>query len=127
MNAFLLVGAGGALGAMGRYGFGVLVGRFGVTGFPYATLGVNILGSFAMGVLIGALAKFLPAWQNEVRLFLAVGLLGGFTTFSAFSLDAVVIIERGEMVQAGGYIVASVVASILALFVGLIIVRGLPL
>lgn len=127
MNAFLLVGAGGALGAMVRYGFGVIVARSGTLGFPYATLGGNILGSLAMGVLIGALAKFSPGGQNEIRLFLAVGLLGGFTTFSAFSLDAITLIERGEMMQAGLYVLLSVVVSIIAVFVGLFIMRGISL
>ncbi len=127
MNAFLMVGAGGALGAMGRYGVGVLVGRMGVTGFPFATMIVNILGSLAMGLLVGLLAKLLPSWQNEARLFVAVGLLGGFTTFSAFSLDAIVLMERGQMGQALAYISLSVVLSVLALFAGLFIMRGLPL
>ncbi len=127
MNAFLLVGAGGALGAMGRYGVGVLVGRMGVSGFPFATLIVNISGSLAMGLFVGLLAKLLPGWQNEARLFVAVGLLGGFTTFSAFSLDAIVLMERGQMGQALIYISASVVLSIMALFAGLFFMRGLPL
>ncbi|HHG89163.1 MAG TPA: fluoride efflux transporter CrcB [Devosia sp.] len=127
MNAFLLVGAGGALGAMGRYGVGVLVGRMGVTGFPFATLIVNIAGSLAMGLLVGLLAKLLPTWQNEARLFVAVGLLGGFTTFSAFSLDAIALLERGQMGQALVYVSFSVVLSILALFAGLLFMRGLPL
>ncbi len=127
MNAFLMVGAGGALGAMGRYGIGVLVGRMGVSGFPFATLIVNVFGSLVMGLLVGLLAKLLPGWQNEARLFVAVGLLGGFTTFSAFSLDAIVLMERGEMGQALVYISASVVLSILALFAGLLFMRGLPL
>ncbi len=125
MNAFLLVGAGGALGAMGRYGFGLLFFRAGGTGFPLATLGVNIIGSLMMGLLIGALAKFLPAGQNELRLFLAVGILGGFTTFSAFSLDAITLMERGEMVSVAVYISLSVVASIGAVFIGLAIMRGI--
>lgn len=125
MNAFFLVGAGGALGAMGRYGFGLLVSRAGGSGFPVATLGVNIIGSLMMGLLIGALAKFLPAGQNELRLFLAVGLLGGFTTFSAFSLDAITLIERGEMINVAVYVSLSVVASIGAVFIGLAIMRGI--
>ncbi len=127
MNAFLLVGAGGALGALGRYGVGLFLARSGVAGFPYATLGVNIFGSLLMGLLIGALAKFLPGGQNEIRLFFAVGLLGGFTTFSAFSLDAIVLMERGHMMQAGTYITVSVVASVLALFLGLLIMRGISI
>ena len=125
MNAFLLVGAGGALGAMGRYGVSVLIGRHGPVGFPLATLSVNILGSLAMGLLIGALAKFLPPWQNEARLFLAIGLLGGFTTFSSFSLDFFTLIERGEVMQAGIYVAASFFVSIIALMLGLMIMRGI--
>ncbi len=127
MNAFFLVGAGGAIGAMGRYGLGVWFGRAGLSGFPYATIAANVAGSLLMGVLVGALAKFLPPWQNEVRLFVAVGILGGFTTFSAFSLDVMVLIERGQVVQAISYVLVSVVASVLALLAGLLIMRSLPL
>ncbi|HUV32518.1 MAG TPA: CrcB family protein [Devosiaceae bacterium] len=123
MNSFFLVGAGGALGAMGRYGTSVAFSRLGITGFPYATMAVNVLGSVAMGLLIGFLAHATPAWQGEARLFVAIGLLGGFTTFSAFSLDAVALFERHALLPALGYVVASVVLSILGLFVGLLITR----
>jgi len=74
-----------------------------------------------MGLLIGGLAKVLPEGQNEIRLFLAVGLLGGFTTFSTFSLDAITLIERGQVPLALGYVLLSVTASIVAIFLGLMI------
>lgn len=124
MQTMLLIGAGGALGALGRYGAGVFVGRFWAGPLPLATLLVNVVGSLAMGLLIGFLARYVPAWQNEARLFLAVGLLGGFTTFSAFSLDAVTLIERGQSGLALLYVLASVIVSILALFAGLMLMRG---
>ena len=88
---------------------------------------VFLLAGGAMGLLVGLLAKLLPTWQNEARLLVAVGLLGGFTTFSAFSLDAIVLIERGQVGQALVYISLSVVLSILALVAGLLFMRGLPL
>lgn len=126
MQAFFLVGLGGAIGAMARYGTGVVVGHFWRTSFPVATLLVNVVGSLAMGLLVGWLARTLPAWQEEARLFVAVGVLGGFTTFSAFSLDVVTLIERGETWPALGYILGSVVLSVLALVAGLALIRALP-
>ncbi len=126
MQAFLLVGLGGAIGAMMRYGTGVAVGHLWRTSFPIATLIVNVAGSLAMGLLVGWLARALPPWQNEIRLFVAVGVLGGFTTFSAFSLDVVTLFERGELVPALGYILGSVLLSVLALFAGLLLIRALP-
>jgi len=125
MQAVLLVGAGGALGAVARYGTGVLFGRLGLGDFPWATIAVNITGSFAMGLLISYLAHATPSNQNELRLLLAVGVMGGFTTLSSFSLDAVVLIERGQFGAAAGYVLVSVVVSVLALFAGLLVVRGL--
>lgn len=125
MQAFLLVGAGGAVGAMGRYGVGLMVGRLWHGPFPLATLSVNVLGSLAMGLLVGFLARYTPEWQAQGRLFLAVGLFGGFTTFSSFSLDAVTLLERGQGGLALGYALVSVVLSILALFLGLMIMRGI--
>ncbi len=121
MQAYLLVGVGGALGAMARYGASSL---FPPT-FPWATLAINIAGSFLMGVLAAALAKFLPGWQAEARLFVGVGILGGFTTFSAFSLDAVALFERGAIWQAALYVAASVILAILGLVAGLSLVRAL--
>jgi CrcB protein len=126
MNAIILVGFGGAIGALMRYGAGIAVGSLWRDPFPLATLLVNIVGSFAMGLLVGWLAKTLPAAQNEIRLFVAVGILGGFTTFSAFSLDAMTLIERGDLWPVALYIIGSVVLSIVALFLGLLLFRMLP-
>jgi len=124
MNAVILVGIGGALGSIARYGSGVLVGRIWPTTFPLATMLVNIAGSLAMGLFIGWLARTTPAWQADARLFVAIGILGGFTTLSSFSLDTVSLIERGEWGQALLYVLLSVVISIAALFAGLLITRG---
>jgi CrcB protein len=124
MNAVILVGIGGALGSIARYGSGVLVGRIWPTTFPLATMLVNIAGSLAMGLFIGWLARTTPAWQADARLFVAIGVLGGFTTLSSFSLDTVSLIERGEWGQALLYVLMSVVISIAALFAGLLITRG---
>ena len=124
MQAFLLVGAGGAIGAMARHGFVILVTRFWQGTFPLAILLVNIMGAVVIGITIGLLARFLPAWQEEARLFLAVGVLGGFTTFSSFSLDTIILIERGEMAQAALYVALSVVVCLAGLYLGLLITRG---
>ncbi|MBU1306220.1 MAG: fluoride efflux transporter CrcB [Alphaproteobacteria bacterium] len=124
MFPFVLVGAGGALGAMSRYGLSVLIGRLWPTEFPLATLSINIIGSVLMGVLIGLLSRFMPPQQAELRLFLAVGALGGFTTFSSFSLDTIVLIERGDIIQAGAYVLLSVVVCLIGLYLGLLVTRG---
>ncbi|VAW19853.1 Fluoride ion transporter CrcB [hydrothermal vent metagenome] len=127
MNAFLLVGAGGALGAMGRYGSGVLITRMMGAIFPYGTLFVNITGSLLMGLFIGAMARFTPVWQADARLFFAVGVLGGFTTFSAFSLDVVLLVERGDTLAAVLYMIVSIIISMIALLGGLLLMRGVAL
>jgi CrcB protein len=124
MNAYVLVGLGGALGSMARYGTGVLVGRVWSSAFPLATLLINIAGSLAMGLFIGWLARTTPSWQADARLFVAVGIFGGFTTFSSFSLDAIALIERGEIGQAAIYVLVSVVVAIVALYGGLLAMRG---
>lgn len=124
MYPFLLVGAGGAIGAMARYGLAGAVGRLWPMGFPLATLLINIIGSCAMGVFVGLMARFLPDWQEDARLFVAVGLLGGFTTFSSFSLDTIVLIERGALLQAGAYVLLSVVVCVIGLYLGLLVTRG---
>ena len=124
MHSFLLVGAGGAIGAMARFGFASFVGRLWPMGFPLATLLINMIGSVAMGIFIGLMARFLPPWQGDARLFVAVGILGGFTTFSTFSLDTVALIERGELLQAGFYVLLSVVLCLIGLYLGLLVTRG---
>lgn len=124
MFPFLLVGLGGAIGSMARFGVGSLVGRFLPMSFPLATLIVNTVGSVAMGLFVGMMARLLPAWQVEARLFVAVGVLGGFTTFSSFSLDTIALVERGELLQAGLYVLLSVVVCLIGLYLGLLLTRG---
>ncbi|WP_245293881.1 fluoride efflux transporter CrcB [Methylobrevis pamukkalensis] len=119
-----LVAAGGALGSVLRYAFGIAATRLLGPNLPFGTFGVNVIGSFVMGVFIGLWAlKF--SGTEAVRLFVAVGLLGGFTTFSSFSLDAVTLYERGAMATAAGYVVGSVILSLAALFAGLSLARAL--
>ncbi len=122
MNMLLAIACGGALGAVGRHYVAGLIMRTVGLGFPYGTLVVNILGCFAMGVLVEFLALKWSASQ-EVRAFLTVGLLGGFTTFSTFSLEVVLLFERGELGQAGTYVLASVILSVTGLFAGLGLMR----
>ena len=124
MNPYLLVAVGGALGSMARYGTGVLVGRAWTASFPLATMLVNIAGSLAMGLFIGWLARTTPSWQADARLFVAVGIFGGFTTFSSFSLDTISMLERGEVGPALLYLLASVIVGIGALYGGLAVMRG---
>lgn len=124
MTPYLLIGLGGAIGAMLRFAAQSLVG-FLPNGFPLATLLVNILGSLAMGLLVGALARWTPEYQDQIRLFVAVGVLGGFTTFSSFSLDTIVLIERGELLLAAVYVVGSALLAIAGLWAGLVAMRVL--
>src|SRR3569623_471953 len=124
MNPFLLVAVGGALGSVARYGSGVLVGKAWASSFPLATMLINITGSLAMGLFIGYITRTTPAWQADARLFVAIGIFGGFTTFSSFSLDAIAMLERGELGLALLYVIGSVVVGIAALYGGLLGVRG---
>jgi CrcB protein len=121
----LLVGLGGAFGAICRYLLGAQVGRSLGTAWPYGTLAANVIGGLLMGVLIGVLAYRGGADQEKWRLLLGVGVLGGFTTFSSFSLETALMIERRTYFAAAGYSLISVVASITALFAGLLVVRRL--
>lgn len=118
----IFVMIGGALGSGARHLTGrAMLGRFGPD-FPYGTLTVNLVGGLLMGLLVGVLARV--GGQENWRLFLGVGVLGGFTTFSAFSLDMVTMIERGAPLLALGYALASVCGAALALFAGLSIARS---
>jgi CrcB protein len=121
---FLIVFLGGGLGASLRHGMNIIAARAFGTEFPYGTLIINVLGSLAMGLIVEyfALKAGLP---QRMRLFLTTGILGGFTTFSAFSLEAALLYERGSTLGAAIYVVASVVLAISALFAGLMIVRAL--
>ena len=121
-----LVALGGAAGAVLRYQTGrALTGLLGpatVASFPWATLVVNIVGSLAMGLLAGWLARH-GAASETWRLLIGVGLLGGFTTFSAFSLEMMLLIERGQATTAFAYALISVLAGVTALYIGLIVMR----
>ena len=121
MQTLFSVAAGGACGAVMRYLLGVQALR--LAGWPYGTFAANILGSFLMGVLAAVLALRGGADQEKWRLLLGVGLLGGFTTFSAYSLEVALMIERRAYGQAAAYSLGSVVLSIAALFMGLILAR----
>ena len=118
------VALGGAIGSAARYGVNVWSGRLLGTEFPWATPAVNIIGCFAMGLLIELMAlKFNVS--TETRAFLTTGILGGFTTFSAFSLDFAVLVERKAYGLAGAYAAGSVLLSLAAVFAGLYLVRAL--
>ena len=124
MYHLVLVMLGGGLGAGLRHFVNLGALRAFGPNFPWGTMGVNVLGSFAMGVFVELLARRLGG-SAELRLFIATGILGGFTTFSAFSLDFAVLFERGALSSALLYAIFSVVLSILALFAGLWLVRTL--
>lgn len=117
MPNLLLVMLGGAFGSGARY---LLASRFAA---PWGTLAVNLIGGLLMGMLVGALLRT-NAGNEQVRLLLGVGVLGGFTTFSAFSLDSWFLIERGQLPLALTYIGLSVIGSIAALAAGLMLVRA---
>jgi CrcB protein len=122
--SYILVFAGAGLGGALRHAANVAALRFLGASFPFGTLTVNVAGSLTMGLLAGWFA--LEADPEQVwRLFLTTGILGGFTTFSTFSLDVALLYERGEMGMAGAYALASVAISVAALFAGLYIVRQL--
>ncbi|MDP2356679.1 MAG: fluoride efflux transporter CrcB [Beijerinckiaceae bacterium] len=126
MNTFFLIFLGAGLGGVARYAVNVGCLRWFGLQFPWGTLTVNVVGSFIMGALVGWLAfRADQSWSQHVRLFLATGVLGGFTTFSAFSLDALVLWERGQALSAATYVGASVVLSIIALASALSVVRSL--
>ncbi|MCJ2177251.1 fluoride efflux transporter CrcB [Novosphingobium album (ex Hu et al. 2023)] len=124
--ASLFVALGGGTGAWLRFLVGrawtAMIGPIRASEFPFATLTVNVLGSLFMGLLIGWLARF-GSHGEGTRQFLAIGLLGGFTTFSSFSLDIVTLTERGQLGLAAFYTSISVIAGVVSLFLGLAIMR----
>ncbi|MEE4539009.1 MAG: fluoride efflux transporter CrcB [Erythrobacter sp.] len=123
--ATLAVGLGGAIGAAARFQVGLALVRLApmTTGFPWATLVVNIIGSLAMGALAGWFARS-GAASETLRLFLTVGLLGGFTTFSAFSAELVTLLHRGQAGLAIGYAAVSVIAGMAAFVLGLVAIQA---
>ncbi|WIV51109.1 fluoride efflux transporter CrcB [Marivivens sp. LCG002] len=121
MTSLIQVALGGAIGASCRYLTNVGAMRLLGGGFPYGTVVVNILGSFLMGVLVVAFAH---RGGNQFAPLIMTGVLGGFTTFSAFSLDAVNLYQRGDILLAATYVFGSVAVGIAALIVGMAIARG---
>ncbi len=122
MTSLLSVAAGGAIGASGRYLTNVAMMRLAGPGFPWGTVAANLLGSFMMGVLVVVLAH---KGGMRYATFLMTGVLGGYTTFSAFSLDAYTLYERGAYLQAGGYVFGSVALGLAGLVAGMAVARGI--
>ena len=123
MTKLLLVAAGGAVGSVARYVVGAQAYRLLGSAWPYGTFTVNVVGGFLMGVLASWLAHRGNANHEQVRVLLAVGVLGGFTTFSAFSLETALMIQKRAYGQAFTYTAASVLLSVAALYAGMFIAR----
>jgi len=123
MNMILAIALGGALGSLARHYLSAGIYTATGTTFPWGILAVNVLGGLVMGIVV-ELGALKLNYSLEMRAFLTTGVLGGFTTFSAFSLDTALLIERGDWLSAGLYIVSSVVLSVAALFAGLSLVRS---
>ena len=124
MNLVLFIAAGGAIGAVGRYAVMTAVSHLLGAGYPYGTIMVNLIGSFVLGGLVESL-KYFSAISNEMHVFLIVGVLGSFTTLSAFSMDVVVLMQRNEIFAAGFYILGSFVVTIGGLFLAMVLFRQL--
>jgi CrcB protein len=124
MSTILAVAAGGAVGAMARYLTVLQVTRWFGIAFPYGTLAVNVIGSFVLGLIVEVLTRRFGI-DGGVRSFFVIGVMGAYTTFSSYSLDAVALLERYEYAPAAYYILANVLLSITALFFGLSISRAI--
>jgi CrcB protein len=120
---WLYIAIGGAFGAVSRYGVTLGAARLGATGFPYATLTVNVFGSFLIGLFVVWLGGRTEI-NSALRPLIQVGFLGALTTFSTFSLDALILVEQGRFTQSGLYIVASVLVCLAACFIGLLAGRS---
>lgn len=125
MQSLLAVGAGGALGAVLRYLMASQVGRWTGSGFPWGTLAVNLIGALVIGLIIGLAARFIELGES-LRLFLVTGVLGGFTTFSAFSLEVGLMIERQQWMAALAYVAASVIGCVALVLGALWLLRQVP-
>jgi fluoride exporter len=124
MKDYLFVAAGGAIGACARYGLSVLVNRsVNLSSFPIATFTVNVIGCVLAGLLIAAAEKYdlVPA---QARLFLMTGILGGFTTFSAFGVETIALLRKGDLATAFGYVLLSVICGLAALWIAYGLVPG---
>jgi CrcB protein len=121
----IAVAVGGAVGSVARYLVGIGSGKLFGFSFPWGTLIINVTGSFLIGLFIGL---FAIRWDvsQAMRIFLTVGICGGYTTFSTFSLDAFYLMERGPAITAGAYMVGSVVLSVGALIAAMQLIRALP-
>ncbi len=122
MPGWFLIFLGGGTGAVCRFALNNLVGRALGTAFPYGTLAVNLLGALLIGAIVEIIALKLSA-SEQLRFLLVTGFLGGFTTFSAFSLEAALMLERGDLRQLACYIAASVIGTIALVFLGTWLVR----
>lgn len=124
MMEVLLVAVGGAIGSVLRYYVGVWSVRLAGAGFPWGTLTVNLVGSFLIGIVVELIVRKFDG-SPALRLFLMTGIIGGFTTFSTFALDTVVLMEKGQLGTAIVYVLVSVVVSLCAVFAGLSLIRSL--
>jgi len=124
MSNILLVAIGGAIGSVGRYLVGLWATRLAGPNFPWGTLTVNVVGAFAIGLLVEMVARRFDA-STEMRAFIVTGILGGFTTWSSFTLDTMVLFERGEIGLSSLYLLASLLVSFAAIFAGLALGRAL--
>lgn len=124
MNPIIAIAAGGALGALARHYFAAQVMRWTGDGFPWGIFITNILGSFLMGVLVQVFMNLAEPMPN-LRAFLAVGVLGAFTTFSTFSLEVVSLLNRGQLGEAALYTLGSVCLAVLGLYAGMMLARAI--
>ena len=124
LQLILAVAFGGAIGSVARYLVGIESGKLFGLNFPWGTLIINIVGSFLIGVFV---ESFALRWDLSQfwRVFLTIGICGGFTTFSTFSLDSYLLLDRGQLLAGGAYVIASVVLSIAGLFAGLQLIRAI--
>lgn len=123
---YLYVAVGGAFGSLMRFIVMSWISGWAGKEFPYATLIVNILGSFLLGIMVGVFAVLVPRGR-ELHALIAVGALGGFTTFSTFSLDLYMLMERSQFFEAAAYVLLSVFTSVIALFLGMWLLRSIAL
>ncbi len=124
MNQLLLIGAGGALGAIGRYWMSTLVYQLAGRGFPWGTLAVNLLGSLLMGIVYVLMVERLAS-NGDLRALLMVGFLGAFTTFSTFSIETLMLVEEGALLRAAGNALVSVIGCVIATGIGIMLARSI--